>query len=232
MGGGGVCKFFAWMHGENGHCQNNGNYYHCNPDCLQQSTPENPLSECLMWGYYTGIPTGETVESAFSCQAGSYRTGMITSQTDGALPLLEVDYRELPQGDDNFYGGQQLSIDAANYANVYGNSLRYTFTECAIMCKVYPGKQCTYFVWYGSSDPTVEGCAVDDNDAGIAICELFFGDQTPTGITVDDHAAGRSCPVGSYRHALMNPAQYQTWPVDSNGIPYTAIGGCGFGARC
>jgi len=209
------------MHGNSGHCNTDPTY-------TQQSTAENPVAECVMYTYYTGITPGETIESALQCQPDTYRSGMVMSEANGDLPVLHnIDYRELPRDNREFYGAQFLVISPGNYADVYGNGGNTsTFEGCATMCKVYPGKQCNYFIWYGSSDPDVSSCDPGNTASNPnALCELWSGDQQPQGNQVP-------CTEGSFRHALMNTWQYQTWPVDPNGIPYTAIGGCGFGARC
>lgn len=231
LGGGNVCKYFFWGHGENGRCvTTDGSTPLCDTSCIAESTTDNPISECRMYSYYTGI----TSQPVGCVSSGTYRMGIVTSESQGALPLLnDVDYTELPQGDNKFYGAlPQLVPNQYYYLNLYGlTGQRYTFEECAIMCKTYPNKLCKYFLWKGSVDGTVTGCDSDTTDPGKAYCEIYASDGTPL-IKSSGNPTIIRCPIGTFRHALMNNADYMTWPVDSNGIPYTAIGGCGMGTDC
>ena len=239
LGGGNVCKYFFWGHGENGRCVSGDSLDSdtvstplCDESCITASTTNNPLSECRMYDYYTGI-TSQTVQEQVGCtDSGTYRMGIVTSESQGALPLLDdVDYTELPKGDNQLYGNVLLLKDKDNYLNLYGlTNQRYTFKECAIMCKTYPNKLCKYFLWKGSVDDTVTGCDAGATDPGKAVCEIYARDGTPT--TDSSNNPSLICMIGTFRHALMNNADYMTWPVDSNGIPYTAIGGCGMGTDC
>lgn len=259
LNGGSLCRYFVHFSGTLGHCTNpdDGTLEFCDDNCLEANTGEGPLkAQCRYYSSYTGHTVAtETLASELHCAYNTARHGFVTDSTQGALPLIPSNYLELDGSSTVSYGSAAtlLYIDGLHgILQSSTNAQRTTFQQCAETCMTVPNKECQYFILLTPSDGTSAQCG----PAGSAsksepngACLLYGGDGNPSGQTVTqtiteslnaldvagtwDNVMNVVCNPGQYRHVRMDTNSYGTYPVDSNGITYGAVGGCGFGApRC
>lgn len=252
-----VCRYFVHMSGSLGHCTNPYNATvlpWCDQACLDANTAGQPLkAKCLYYSYYSGYayPT-ETLAQKVNCAYNTARHGFITDSTQGALPLIPSNYLELTGSTTESYGSAATLL---TYDGLHGvihagnNAMTTTFQQCAETCMTIPNKECRYFILLTPSDGTSAYCSNTDTTKSEpnGPCLLYGGGNgTASGQTVTqtitesmqalsaywNNVSNVVCNPGQYRHVKMNINSYGTYPVDSNGITYGAVGGCGFGTDC
>ena len=198
-----------------------------------------PVAYCEFHSDYVGRPQ-EGGENAMLnvCPNAAYRQAYRVTDARGAEPLFRGDYSIL--SDDLFHTANVFKINYnardSNYFPAADN--RYNLTTCAAICKTQGSKLCSYFVWQGAASGGTTNCdagATFSQDATNAFCFLYseFREAAEFALVsvsaVTDHSG---CTEGTYVHARMNKDDYGVWPVSSENIVYSAVGGCGYGTDC
>ena len=176
---GGVCAYFTFLAGPDGHCTNR-----CDAACEAANSGGGAvLAQCRYYEKFLGVRSS-TMLTEHGCNTNTVRHGFITSLTQGALPMLPTDYAEYDISDTNSYGTTLITDENGIY-NILSSGDAFTFKQCAESCMLSPNKRCTYFISLIPSDAS-ETCSVVDETVSEAtgVCLLFQSDGEPVGKTV------------------------------------------------